>query len=36
LVIYNAKYPDVPPPENVKVVATPEKVARGEYLAKQR
>lgn len=29
-----AKYPDVPPPENVTVVSTPEKVARGEYLAK--
>jgi mono/diheme cytochrome c family protein len=29
-----AKYPDVPPPEQVTVVATPEKVARGEYLAK--
>jgi mono/diheme cytochrome c family protein len=29
-----AKYPDVPPAENVTVVATPEKLARGEYLAK--
>lgn len=29
-----AKYPDVPPPENVTVVSTPDKVARGEYLAK--
>ena len=29
-----AKYPDVPPAENVKVVATPEKIARGEYLSK--
>jgi mono/diheme cytochrome c family protein len=29
-----AKYPDVPPPESVTVVATPEKLARGEYLAK--
>jgi mono/diheme cytochrome c family protein len=29
-----AKYPDVPPAESVKVVATPEKVARGEYLSK--
>jgi mono/diheme cytochrome c family protein len=29
-----AKYPDVPPPENITVVSTPEKVARGEYLAK--
>jgi mono/diheme cytochrome c family protein len=28
-----AKYPDVPPPENVMVVSTPEKVARGEYLS---
>ena len=28
------KYPDVPPAENITVVATPEKVARGEYLAK--
>lgn len=29
-----AKYPDVPPPEDVTVVATPDKIARGEYLAK--
>ena len=29
-----AKYPDVPPAENITVVATPEKIARGEYLAK--
>jgi mono/diheme cytochrome c family protein len=29
-----AKYPDVPPAESVKVVATPEKIARGEYLSK--
>ena len=29
-----AKYPDVPPAENVTVVATPEKIARGEYLSK--
>ena len=29
-----ANYPDVPPPENVTVVATPEKIARGEYLSK--
>jgi hypothetical protein len=29
-----ARYPDVPPPENVTVAATPERVARGEYLAK--
>jgi mono/diheme cytochrome c family protein len=29
-----ARYPDVPPPESVTVVATPEKIARGEYLAK--
>ena len=29
-----AKYPNVPPPESVTVVATPEKIARGEYLAK--
>jgi mono/diheme cytochrome c family protein len=28
-----AKYPDVPPPDNVTVVSTPEKVTRGEYLA---
>jgi mono/diheme cytochrome c family protein len=28
-----AKYPDVPPPENVTVAATPEKLARGKYLA---
>lgn len=29
-----AKYPDVPPAENITVVSTPEKVARGEYLSK--
>ena len=29
-----ANYPDVPPAENVTVVATPEKIARGEYLSK--
>jgi mono/diheme cytochrome c family protein len=29
-----AKYPDVPPPEDLTVTATPEKIARGEYLAK--
>ena len=29
-----ARYPDVPPAENVTVVSTPEKIARGEYLAK--
>ena len=29
-----AKYPDVPPAENVTVIATPEKIARGEYLSK--
>jgi mono/diheme cytochrome c family protein len=29
-----AKYPDVPPPEDVTVMATPERIARGEYLAK--
>jgi mono/diheme cytochrome c family protein len=28
------RYPDVPPPENVKVEATAERLARGEYLAK--
>lgn len=28
-----ARYPDVPPPENVTVVPTPEKLARGQYLA---
>ena len=28
-----AKYPDVPAAENVTVVSTPEKVARGEYLS---
>jgi mono/diheme cytochrome c family protein len=28
-----AKYPDVPPPENITVASTPEKVARGEYLS---
>ncbi len=26
------RYPDVPPPEDVKVAATPERLARGEYL----
>jgi mono/diheme cytochrome c family protein len=29
-----AKYPNVPPPESVTIVATPEKIARGQYLAK--
>jgi mono/diheme cytochrome c family protein len=29
-----ANYPDVPPAENITVVPTPEKIARGEYLAK--
>ena len=29
-----AKYPDVPPPENITVARTPERLARGEYLAK--
>jgi mono/diheme cytochrome c family protein len=29
-----ARYPDVPPPEEVKVAATPERLARGEYLAR--
>ena len=29
-----AKYPDVPPAENITVTSTPEKVARGEYLSK--
>ena len=29
-----AKYPDVPAAENVTVQSTPEKIARGEYLAK--
>jgi mono/diheme cytochrome c family protein len=28
-----ARYPNVPPPENVTVQSTPEKVARGEYLS---
>lgn len=28
------RYPDVPPPEDVKVTATPERLARGEYLTK--
>jgi mono/diheme cytochrome c family protein len=28
------RYPDVPPVEDVKVVATPERLARGEYLVK--
>lgn len=28
-----AKYPNVPPPETAAVVSTPEKIARGEYLA---
>src|SRR5687767_13352615 len=30
---FYAKYPDVPPAENITVVSTPEKVARGEYLS---
>src|SRR5215203_3696203 len=29
-----AKYPDVPAAENITVQATPEKIARGEYLSK--
>jgi mono/diheme cytochrome c family protein len=29
-----AAYPNVPPAENITVVATPEKIARGEYLSK--
>ena len=29
-----ANYPNVPPAENITVVSTPEKLARGEYLAK--
>jgi mono/diheme cytochrome c family protein len=29
-----ANYPDVPPAENITVVSTPERVARGQYLAK--
>jgi mono/diheme cytochrome c family protein len=29
-----AKYPDVPPAEDITVTATPEKIARGEYLAR--
>src|ERR1700752_3486086 len=29
-----SKYPDVPPAETVTVQATPEKIARGEYLSK--
>src|SRR5688500_14816921 len=29
------QYPDVPPPENVTVAATPDKIARGAYLANQ-
>src|SRR5688572_314379 len=28
------QYPNVPPPENVTAAATPEKIARGEYLAR--
>ena len=28
-----ARYPDVPDPENITVQATPEKIARGQYLA---
>lgn len=28
-----ARYPDVPEPENITVQATPEKIARGEYLS---
>jgi mono/diheme cytochrome c family protein len=33
LIYFNAKYPDVSPPSNIKVVSTAEKIDRGEYLA---
>jgi mono/diheme cytochrome c family protein len=33
LIYFNAKYPDVNPPSNVKITPTPEKISRGEYLA---
>jgi mono/diheme cytochrome c family protein len=33
LIYFNSKYPDVDPPSNIKVTSTPEKLARGEYLA---
>ncbi len=33
LIYFNSKYPDVNPPSNVKIISTPEKIIRGEYLA---
>ncbi len=33
LIYFNSTYPKVDPPANIKVVATPEKMARGKYLA---
>lgn len=34
LTYFNFKYPEVDPPKNIKVESTPERIARGEYLAK--
>ncbi|MBK7379447.1 MAG: cytochrome c [Ignavibacteriales bacterium] len=34
LIYFNSNYPDVDPPRNIKVESTPERIARGEYLAK--
>lgn len=34
LIYFNLHYPDVDPPSDIKIVSTPEKIARGEYLAK--
>ena len=33
IIYFNAKYPDINPPSNIKVTSTPEKISRGEYLA---
>ena len=33
LIYFNNNYPKVNPPKNIKIIATPEKIARGEYLA---
>ena len=33
IIYFNVKYPDINPPSNIKVVSTPEKISRGEYLA---
>ncbi len=33
LIYFNSTYPKVSPPPNIKIISTPEKIARGEYLA---